>query len=260
MARFTSVSSPNSSNTPQDDIVAEALDLVKVGQTEGVTLRLIGGVAIRVRSRAQYAPIARSYRDIDLIAARHASSKLSKMFSRRGYTQDEQFNAMHGHFRLIYYDPVHSRQVDVFVGRFEMCHSLPIADRLDLHPITVSLADLLLSKLQIFELNDKDQRDLLALVLDHEIGGDSDAIDDSYVARLCAGDWGLWRTCTRNLDRLGLLLGQYELSAEQKAIATARLKELQEKIARHSKSLRWQARAVVGERLQWYELPEEVEQ
>jgi len=253
------VTSANSSDTPQDDIVAEALDLVKVGQTEGVALRLIGGVAIRVRSRAQYPSIARSYRDIDLIAAKHASNKLSKMFSRRGYAQDEQFNAMHGHFRLIYYDPRHSRQVDVFVGRFEMCHSLPIADRLDLHPITVSLADLLLSKLQIFELNDKDQRDLLALLLDHEIGDGVEAIDGLYVARLCAGDWGLWRTCTHNLDRLGVLLSQYELSAEQKGLVTARLEELQEKIARHSKSLRWQARSVVGERLQWYELPEEVE-
>ena len=98
------------------------------------------------------------------------------------------------------------------------------------------------------------------LVLDHEIGDNPDAIDGLYVARLCAGDWGLWRTCTRNLDRLGFVLQKYDLSAEQKLLVTARLNELQDKITRHSKSLRWQARAVVGERLQWYELPEEVEQ
>jgi hypothetical protein len=186
---------------------------------------------------------------------------VSKLFVNRGYTQDEQFNAMHGHFRLIYFDPLHGRQVDVFVGKFEMCHSLPMMDRLKLHPLTLPPADLLLTKLQIFELNDKDQRDLLVLLLDQEIGNqDSDEINATYIAQLCAGDWGLWRTCTRNLDRLGAVVDKYDLSVGEKAIVTTRLGLLKDRIAAQSKSVRWKARALVGDRVQWYELPEEVAQ
>jgi hypothetical protein len=251
----------NPTEAPLSDIVQEALGLVEAGNLQGLTLRLIGGVAIRLRTTGDHPTIARSYKDIDLVAARNASSRVSRLFVNRGYTQDEQFNAMHGHFRLIYFDPQNGRQVDVFVGKFEMCHSLPMMDRLNLHPLTLPPADLLLTKLQIFELNDKDQRDLLVLLLDQEIADqDSDGINAGYIAQLCAGDWGLWRTCTRNLDRLGAVVGHYDLSADEKAVITRRLGLLKDRIAAQSKSVRWKARALVGDRVQWYELPEEVAQ
>jgi hypothetical protein len=140
-----------------------------------------------------------------------------------------------------------------------MCHSLPLGDRLHLDAVTLPPADLLLTKLQIFELTDKDQRDLLSLLLDHEIGSlDGDDVNGSYVARLCAEDWGLWRTSTRNLDRLATVLDQYPLSGGERIVIAGRLNKLQEHISVRPKSLRWKARAVVGERLPWYNLPEEV--
>jgi hypothetical protein len=244
---------------PRADIVEEARALVRLAELQLLKLRLIGGVAIGVRSKGPHPAIGRVYKDIDLVASKGTSSKVSKLFTRRGYAQDEQFNAMHGHFRLIYQDIEHGRQVDVFVGKFEMCHSLPLGDRLHLDAVTLPPADLLLTKLQIIELTDKDQRDLFCLLLDHEISDvDGDDLNGTYVAQLCAEDWGLWRTCTRNLDRLAKVLEQYALSADERAVVIGRLGELQRRISVRPKSLRWKARAVVGEKLPWYDLPEEV--
>ena len=178
------------SDRPHSDIVEEAIALVQAAQAQDLTLRLFGGVAINVRGTRRYPRLARPYKDIDLFAPRRSSAKVARLFEQRGYAQDAQFNAMHGHFRLIYNDPEHGRQVDVFVGRFEMCHALPLAERLHLHPLTLPPADLMLTKLQIVELNDKDERDLLTLVLDHEIGDrDAEELSATYVARLCAADW-----------------------------------------------------------------------
>ncbi len=244
---------------PLADIVDEALALVRCAELEGLTLRLIGGVAIGVRSKGKHLAIARTYRDIDLVAPKRTSSKVSKLFTNRGYSQDEQFNAMHGHFRLIYQDPENSRQVDIFVGKFEMCHALPLADRLQLDPITLPPADLLLTKLQIFELNDKDQRDLLALLLDHEVDDkDGDSINGTYIAQLCAGNWGLWRTCTSNLNRVAGVVDQYALSSAERSLVGRRLIGLLDRISARGKSARWKVRALVGDRVPWYDLPEEV--
>lgn len=238
----------------------EAIELVRAGEDQGLTLRLFGGVAIRVRSTRQYAALARPYKDIDLFAPRRTSTKVAKLFERRGYAQDAQFNAMHGHYRLIFHDVEHGRQVDIFVGKFEMCHSLPLVDRMHLHPLTLPLADLMLTKLQIVELTDKDHRDLLTLMLGHAVGEHADDdVSGAYIARLCATDWGLWRTVTSNLDRLTDAVSQYALSADEQHVIAVRLKTVQEQIATQRKATRWKTRALVGERVQWYELPEEVE-
>jgi len=106
-----------------------------------------------------------------------------------------------------------------------------------------------------YELTDKDRRDLLRLLLDHDV--DAGALDGAYVAQVCARDWGLWRTCTNNLGVLAASLPAYDLPDDARATVMARLDRLAELIERRSKSVAWKARAVVGERVQWYELPEE---
>jgi hypothetical protein len=242
------------------DIVEEAIALVQAAEQQRLTLRLFGGVAIRVRASAEHPALAREYKDIDLFAPRGTSRRVAKLFEERAYAQDAQFNAVHGHYRLIYDDEAHGRQVDIFVGKFEMCHALPLAERLAVHPLTLPPADLLLTKLQIVQLTDKDQRDVLALLLDHAVGEqDDDAINAGHIARLCAGDWGLWRTVTGNLERLGSAAGAYALSAEERELITQRSGALTDAIAARRKSPRWKTRAIVGDRMQWYELPEEVD-
>ena len=121
--------------------------------------------------------------------------------------------------------------------------------------VDVDPADLLLSKLQIYEINRKDLIDVIALVLDHPIGEGDDAIDARYVARLACEDWGLCRTVQLNIPRLLHTLDELDVDRE---LVRSRVAEIQGAIDAGPKPLKWRLRAQVGDRLQWYELPEEV--
>src|SRR5207302_7101223 len=108
-------------------------------------------------------------------------------------------NTRHWKGRLLVVADAHGRQVDVFVGSFRMCHEIPFERRLGAQEGTVPLAELVLTKLQIIELNEKDVRDAVALFVEHDVTDDDIGINAGRVAELCAEDWGLWRTITRNL-------------------------------------------------------------
>ena len=162
---------------------------------------------------------------------------------------------MNGKERLLFYDNPNERQVDVFVSSFRMCHEIPLEKRLTVDEDTVPLAELLLTKLQIIELNEKDVRDTVALLLEHEVTDDDVGVNASHVASLCAEDWGLWRTISHNLASVRERLGSYDV--ERDTVAT-RLDALLERVEGTPKSRAWKLRAKVGERKRWYELPEEV--
>jgi len=218
-------------------------------------LRLLGGVAVNVRSRGLQAELTRPYKDLDFAASKKSSGDLQKLLRDMGYEPHLGFNAMNGRERLLFYDDPNQRQVDVFVGSFRMCHQIPLEQRLEIDADTVPLAELLLTKLQIIELNEKDVRDTVALLLEHEVTDDDAGVNAAQVASLCADDWGLWRTITHNLDGVRQHLSGYAVDHE---VVSGRLARLQERIEAAPKSRGWRLRAKVGERKRWYELPEEV--
>ena len=184
------------------DVVVEATRLVDAANAAGCTVRVMGGVAVSLHAHGGIHPaLRRTYRDIDLVAAKKQGKPTLKMLEAAGYEPNERFNAMNGGRRLVVYDMQNGRQLDVFVGDFEMCHKIPIAQRLHDDPVTIPLAELLLTKLQVVHTNQKDVLDICAILLDHEIGDkDEDTVNARYIASLLAGDWGLWRT-SRGTDR-----------------------------------------------------------
>ncbi len=248
-------------STSQPDVVEEARRIAEEADRDDLTLRLLGGVAIRLRAKDGLRPaFEREYADLDWITPKGASREAQRFFESLGYAPQVRFNAIYGRERLLFLDEQHDRQVDVLVGVFRMCHEIPFGERLALEPVTVPLAELLLTKLQIIELNEKDIRDALALLYDHPIEDeDTDAINGAHIARLCAGDWGLWRTFTANLDSLNNHLERYDLSDEDRRRITGRIQRLQTRIEEEPKSFGWKMRAKIGDRKRWYDLPEEVE-
>jgi hypothetical protein len=245
----------------RSDMAEEAVRVAEAADREGLALRLLGGVAIKLRAKDGLHPaFEREYADLDWITARRSSANAQRFFEAMGYRPHVRFNAIHGQERLLFFDEQHDRQVDVLIGVFRMCHEIRFGERLTLEQLTVPLAELLLTKLQIIQLNEKDVRDALALLHDHPVADeDGDAINGAHIARLCASDWGLWRTFTANLDSLGNHLERYDLPAESKRRIEARIGELQERIEREPKSFGWKMRSKIGERKRWYDLPEEVE-
>ncbi len=246
---------------PLPDVVDEARRMLAFADERGVALRLLGGVAIRLRAGEGFPEsLGRLYGDLDFVAAKGASGSTRELFVKAGYEDDRAFNALHGKRRLIFYDLSYHRKVDVFVGEFAMCHEVPVNERLELDPVSIPLAELLLTKLQVVELNHKDVTDAIALLATHELGDeDGVRLNAGRVAALCAADWGLWRTITANLALTRDRIAEAPLDEDTRQRVRASVDALLERIDGEPKTRGWKLRARVGERKRWYELPEEVE-
>ena len=242
---------------PHEDPIHEAHRIADAAEKKKVKVKLLGGAGVHVHSpSAQRAPLKRRYGDLDYAIPSRERRAVLELFPSLGYEANERFNTMQGDRRLYFYDTHNGRQVDVFVDVFRMSHAIDLRGRLDHAGPAASPSDLLLSKLQIYEVNRKDLVDTVALLLDHavETAKDDDSIDAGYIAGVAADDWGLHRTLQVNTDRLRALLEEIDFDRE---LVQSRLDELWAVIDARTKPLKWRLRAQVGDRLRWYELPEE---
>jgi len=245
--------------TPYTDIIKETQRILCAAEDHDLTLRLLGGMAVRLHCpTAIHRSLERRYADIDFMALKKQREGVKELFLELGYSSREMFNVMSGGKRLIYNDVTNGRRVDLFFDVFEMCHRLNFKDRLLLDNPTITLADLLATKLQVVEMTEREYKDIIAIVHDHRIG-DSDApetINGAYLAQLCGDDWGLYKTFSTNIINVLAALSKYRLNEQDEQTVTWRLADLRLRIERAPKSLRWKIRARIGERQPWYDLPE----
>ncbi len=235
--------------------------LIDSARANSILLRAIGGLAVRARSGDLQRFFAREYRDLDFVVPEKERRRIEPFFQEMGYESNRQFNLLNGSKRQIYLDPNSERHVDIFVGSFEMCHKLPMDDRLHLDPVTVPLAELFLSKAQIVELNHKDALDIASILLYNETGRDDNGrINLDYIAKLCGQDWGLYKTTSINLKRLEEVVGEKELNLTEpeRGLILKRVSEIRRTFEIMPRSLAWQMRDKVGTRVRWYEEVEEV--
>jgi hypothetical protein len=245
------------SSVPLTDLREEAVRVLDAAAETGVVLRSVGGLAVFLRCpSARRPPLARTYADLDLVGRRGDARPISDLLSSLGYSADEEFNKVHGHQRLYFVDRANGRHLDVFVERMVLCHELDLEGRLDLDPRSVTLADLLLSKLQVVEVNERDLKDATALLADHPLG--PGGIDVRRITDLLASDWGWWRTATTTLGAVARFAGSLD-GFDGIEVVRERAAELLARIDAAPKAFRWRLRAKIGERVRWYELPEEIE-
>lgn len=242
-----------------DRLVEEGLATVTAAEARGLSVRLIGGVGIRLLLGDRFDPaFERVHADIDAITRRRDAAGLEQLLEERGWVPAREFNALNGARRLLFHDPASEAQVDVFVEEFEMCHSLPLGDRLEEPGPALPATDLLMTKLQIVELNAKDRSDCYALLRGCEVGTGAGAIDPARVAALTAADWGLHHTLELNLGRLHDSLGTVA-SAEDRAAISSVIETIRTAMDEAPKGRAWRLRARVGDRRRWYREPEEVD-
>ena len=156
--------------------------------------------------------------------------------------------------RLIYNHPSTGLHVDVFIDKLDFCHQIPWAGRLEIDDPTIPLAELLLEKMQIIKLNEKDVIDTIMLIREHSIGNnDNEIINADLVAAMCSKDWGLWRTITMNLKKVDENLHGYDwLIPEDREVVHSRIGEVQKIIEGTPKSIKWNMRSKVGDKVKWY--------
>jgi hypothetical protein len=241
----------------EEELPREAERVLGAARAGDISAKAVGGLAVYLRCEsARRPPLSRSYQDLDLAIPQAEANSLGDLLTELGYRPDREFNALQGHLRQLYWDDPRQRQLDVFVDRMVLCHTLDLRDAFRGDELTLPLADLLLAKLQVVETNEKDFKDAAALLADHELS--EDAIDPGRITGLLSHDWGWWRTVTESLDKLSSYVSGLP-GFSQGSEVTARIERLKAEIEAAPKTMRWRLRARVGERMTWYELPEEVE-
>ena len=241
----------------------ELKHILKASEDAGLLLRVIGSLAFQMHC-PQFgylqAAMGRAYTDIDFGAYGRQSKQISELMASLGYTDNrEVFIASEGE-RAIFDKPGAGLHVDVFYEKLDFCHAIYWKDRLEVDTPTIPLTELLLEKMQIVRINEKDVIDTIMLLLEHPLGDeDQETINTKRAAMLCANEWGLWRTTSMNLNKVKQLAQSYaQLTPEQKTKVESQVNEILARLDQEPKPLAWRLRARVGDRVKWHKDVDEV--
>jgi len=237
--------------------------ILKASEDAGILLRVIGSLAFQMHCPEfgyLQAAMGRAYTDIDFAAYRKQTKEIHELMAALGYKENREVFIVSEGERAIFDKPEVGLHVDVFYEKLDFCHAIYWNGRLEVDSPSIPLAEMLLEKMQIVQINEKDIIDTIMLLLEHPLGGiDNETINIKRVAGLCGSDWGLWRTTTMNLEKVRVLVQGYEqLTAEQKAKIDTQVKTALARLDQEPKSLAWRLRARVGDRVKWYKDVDEV--
>ena len=245
----------------ETDVLKEAERIISTAESQDITLRLMGGTAFGIRCpSAKHRAVARTYPDIDLVGLKRQSRTIRGFFMSIGYEENKMFNALRGSTRLMFFDTPNKRRIDIFLDDFDMCHRIDLHDRLKIDSKTLSLADLLATKLQVVKTNEKDIKDMVALLLDHDVAtsDEPEKVNGKRLAKLCAEDWGIYKTFTSVLAKILIVMEQLDLTPDERKLVKDRIERLSKMIEDEPKSMKWKMRARVGEKAMWYKLPDDL--
>jgi hypothetical protein len=232
-------------------------------ENKHIIVRLIGALAFRTHC-PQFGYIqddlGRMFTDIDLASYPRFMKDLLRVLPELGYQEDKVVTQLFSDSRMLFHDLVFGRHVDVFFNNLDFCHKVSFIGRLETETLTLPLAELVLEKMQIVKINEKDLIDTIMLLREHPIGDtDKETINAEIISRILAGDWGYWRTVTTNLKLVDGELNHYaHLGEEDRHIVHERITELLDRIDRLPKTLQWKLRAAIGDRVKWYKDVEEL--
>ena len=247
-------------------VAEEADQLFRAAEEQRLVLRLTGSLAVRAHCAASAQLLEemgrRPARDIDFMGVWKQQRDVSRMFETRGYLPDPDIKQAQefGVKRLIYQHPDTTIKTDVFMDDLVMAHVVPFGGRLELDAPTISVTDLLLSKLQIHEITENDLIDSIVIIGDHDVGqGDRETIDAPYIASLMSKDWGFWYTTLSNLEKIESAVERYPaVPAPMASDVRSRVGALRTRIDETPKTAKWKIRSRMGTRVRWYEEVAEV--
>jgi hypothetical protein len=255
------------------DMIEEARRIIDEARARGIVLRLFGGLAVRAHCELLYV-CERDYSDIDLIGLRKQSKDIPGLFVALGFKENIHVRMATSNRQLQFYKKcdhpdaelhyfIHpDDHVDVFLDAFHMDHEVPMEQRLEIEDYTISLSDVLLTKLQAAHMDDKDERDIVSLLGQAPLGETDErgVVNAAYIARVCAGEWGLWYDVLAGIGHMReVAAARDDLDPAMVQRVLASLDHLEAAIEAQPKTTKWKLRAKVGTRKQWHDLVEEQE-
>jgi len=266
---------------PTEVFIQEAEKLVEDAKKKDIILRIMGGLGIAMHSlefRDFAVKLGRTgagvvkgqeYTDIDFMSYGKQRNKVKEFFGKFGYAKRKATLSSAASNRQIYYHPKGWFYIDVFFDKLVVAnHPIDFKRRLKLDYPTITLTDMLLEKIQMWEaFSAKDLKDCLLLLKVHNVKDkdEKESIDASYIAKLLSQDWGFWHTATTNLqklrkfiteiDKLGPEIGvdPKQIEKKDREVIAQRIETLLNIIDKQPKSFGWKMRSKVGTKKRWYE-------
>jgi hypothetical protein len=235
--------------------------ILSEAKKQNVLLRVIGGMAVHLHCpQASILPaLKREYGDLDFVTASPDDQHMRRFFESIHYGTNSRFNALQGKSRMLFNSPDESWHIDIFINEFRMCHNIKFnKGRLMQDAITIPLAELFLTKLQIVEINAKDVKDVAAIMIEHPVGdNDNETLNINRIIEVTSNDWGFFTTVRMNIDKIPAFLETIQLPENESMLVTSRLTDLAKAMDAAPKSTQWKLRAIIGKSKKWYEEPEE---
>jgi hypothetical protein len=190
---------------------------------------------------------------MDLVGLSSQYEDIVQTMKKAGYLENTGMTISTGGSRLLFEKSGEASHIDVFLDRINIEHEIDLRERLEIEEDTVSVSDLLLIKLTITRLNEKDLRDIIAMVKDLQMGHNDNprTINMTYIADLCGKSWGLHHDVTSSLRKTLQFLPNYHLPKKIRMGVTKKLETLEDMILKSPKSLKWKLRALLGEHVAW---------
>jgi hypothetical protein len=241
--------------------IDEGTELAKKAQEDGIMLRIMGGLAVFLHSqesRQLWESLDRLgqkvFTDIDFASYGRFRNNVFGFFKKCGYSTDQRILAYHGMKRQIYFGQK-IPMIDVFFDELDMNHVISFKGRLEADYPTIPLAELLLEKLQIVRINEKDVKDVIVLLRGHKIADeDVDSISHKHISKILSNDWGFYHTVTENLRKIeGSLRNFSVLNEVDISDINGKIAKLVQAIEERPKSMKWKMRARAGTKKMWYQ-------
>jgi hypothetical protein len=241
-------------HTEREKFENEFKTILTACDSAGVLVRALGSLAFQIHC-PQYGYLQTApYGDIDLASYTKYSRQIRDVMTNLGYEENRKIFVLSEAHRALFYKSNSNLRVDIFYEMLDFCHTIQLRDRLEYDAPTIPLAELLLEKMQIVHISEKDVVNVIMLLLEHPVGEiNNETINIKLIARLCADDWGLWHTTTLNLNKVKHFVQEYnQLTPEQKSKAESQVNEILLRLYAEPKSFSWKVRDQMGDRVQWY--------
>ena len=269
-------------NMDENSFANLAKDIIDKAKEDGVVLRILGALSVYIHTedddiRKLFYTLERLgegkplFTDLDTVAYSKQQPMVKKFFENTlKFKPNLYVNTLFAFKRNIFEHPDSAFAVDVFYDRLEYSHNVefgnaPSRGRLEIDYPTITLADIVLEKLQIHKINKKDIVDLIILLLQHDLydGVKVQTIDYSYISKVLSDDWGFYYDAKSNLDKVKTFASTFkdEGKLDENSLRTVseRVEALIKAIENTPKTRNFQNRAKKGTSIPWYNDVEEVE-
>ncbi len=231
----------------EEEFVRIANDLIDAAQDKGITLRAMGAVAVYMHSSPEARELLTSlerlgkdkkaFTDLDVAGYSSQIKQIREFFISHGFEKERGISTLTTGRREVFIDKTRGFAVDIFLDKLSYCHEVPFyknprfgekLDRLKIDYPTISLADLMLEKLQIIEINKKDLVDINVLLFGHEISDheEKDKINAAYIKHRWDKDKGFYKDGMINLEKTRQYLDITDIGKNYKDLINERRNKL----------------------------------